>query len=367
MGELSELRPLIEKSFGRLSERLLDVEQKLAAKPRGSLSGASANPSHELAELIVGHENTKAFLGGAVPSTAFRVPSELVKAAILGSDTIVAPDRRSSIVSPPARRLLVRDLFPSIPTSSNMIEFTRELVFSNAAAPQGSASSPSGQFEGQPKAESAITFELVQQAVVTLAHWIPASRQVLSDTPLLTQFIEQRLTYGLQLEIEREMISGTNVQGELHGLRGAATAFSGGSTNLTALDAISKAIGQLIASDYTPTGIILNPVDWHSSKFLLAKSTQQEYIFGTPGAMTEPSLWGVPVVVTASMAAGQFLVLDAPRAGFVATREEVMVRISEHTNDDFIRNLVRILVEERLALCIAQSAAIITGSLDFAG
>ncbi|MCM2327722.1 MAG: phage major capsid protein, partial [Lysobacter sp.] len=105
----------------------------------------------------------------------------------------------------------------------------------------------------------------------------------------------------------------------------------------------------------------------HSSSFQLAKSTVGEYLFGAPGSMTVPSLWGVPVVVTASMTAGSFLVLDAPRAGFVATREDATVRISEHTNDDFIRNLIRILVEERLALCIARSGAIITGTLSNAG
>lgn len=366
MADLSELRPMIERTMGNFSDRLLEVEQKLAYRP-GLRDGDEGNPASELAGLIAGHENTKAFLEGATPATAFKVPSRLAKAAILGSSTLVSPDRRPGIVSAPARRLLVRDLFPAVPTNSNMVEFTRELSFSNAAAPQGSASSPSEEFEGQPKAESALTFELVQQGVSTIAHWVPASRQVLSDAPQLGQFVEQRLTYGLQLEIEREMLVGTNAQGELHGLLTAASAFTGGATNLTALDAISKAIGQLIASDYSPTGIVLNPVDWHSTSFQLAKSTQGEYIFGTPGAMTEPSLWGVPVVVTASMTAGSFLVIDAPRAGFVATREEAVVRISEHTNDDFIRNLVRILVEERLALCLVQSAAIITGSLDFAG
>ena len=68
--------------------------------------------------------------------------------------------------------------------------------------------------------------------------------------------------------------------------------------------------------------------------------------------MTEPSLWGIPAVVTVSMSGCDFLVIDATRAGFVATREEAVVRISEHANDDFIRNLIRILVEERLATCI---------------
>lgn len=369
MSDLSEIKPLVERAIGGMNSRLLELEQKLARRPGGGFpgSGGDGSAASELAGLITENANTKALLEGATPTTSFKVPSRLLKAAILGSSTLVAPDRQPGIAAVPARRLLVRDLFPAVPTGSNMVEFTRELTFTNAAAPQGSASSPSGQYEGQPKAESAITFELVQQAVSTIAHWVPASRQVLSDAPQLAQFVEQRLAYGLQLEIEREVLVGTNVQGELNGLITVATAFNGGATNQSALDTISKAIGQLIAADYSPTGIVLNPRDWHGSSFQLAKSTVGEYLFGSPGAMTAPSLWGIPVIVTASMTAGSFLVLDAPRAGFVATREEAVVRISEHTNDDFIRNLVRILVEERLALCIVQSAAIITGSLSFAG
>jgi hypothetical protein len=51
---------------------------------------------------------------------------------------------------------------------------------------------------------------------------------------------------------------------------------------LTALDAVALGIAQLIASEYEPTGIILNAADWWSTKLMLAKNSQNEPIAHWP-------------------------------------------------------------------------------------
>jgi HK97 family phage major capsid protein len=124
---------------------------------------------------------------------------------------------------------------------------------------------------------------------------------------------------------EDELLNGTGASGELNGLINNATTFNRGSTNLSALDAVALGIAQLIGSEYEPSGIVLSPSDWWSTKFMLAKNSQGEYLLGNPGSMVEPRLWGLPVVVTNSMTAGSFLVLDAARAGYIADREDAIV------------------------------------------
>jgi len=146
-----------------------------------------------------------------------------------------------------------------------------------------------------------------------------------------------------------------------------ATAFNRGSTNLSALDAVALGIAQLIGSEYQPSGVIVNPADWWSSKFMLAKSTQGEYLLGDPGGMIEPRLWGLPVVVTNTMPAGNFMVLDALRTGYIADREDAVVRIAEQHADFFVRNMVAILCEERLAIVIQLGQAMVYCSLSYAG
>ncbi len=350
-------------------DRLLELEQKIAARP-----GLGAPPRDDepgaLTELLMKSDGLAAFQKGTTRSIEVTVPRKLFKTAILNAtgqnQPLVAPDRRPGIAFAPQRRFTIRDLFPNIPTASNLVEFCQEQTFTNNAGPQGGGSSPT-ESEGQLKNESGMTFTLANTPVITLAHWIPASRQILGDAPALQQHVENRLLYGLKLEEEDELLNGTGASGELNGLINNAAAFTRGSTNLTALDAVALGIAQLIGSEYEPSGIVLNPADWWSSKFMLAKNSYGEYLLGNPGSMTEPRLWGLPVVVTNTMPSGNFLVLDAARVGYIADREDAVVRIAEQHSDFFVRNMIVVLVEERLAIVIQLSAAMIYGSLNYAG
>jgi hypothetical protein len=60
-------------------------------------------------------------------------------------------------------------------------------------------------------------------------------------------------------------------------------------------------------------------------------------------------LWGqLQIVVSAAMAAGTALVV-AGRAGAVYRRGTLRIDISDSNEDDFIRNLLTVRVEERVA------------------
>ena len=354
-----------------IRSQLLELQQKMANRHVGGGGGGDSGGIAEMTELIMQSDQLKAFLGGSTQSVQIKIPLPMFKTAILNAtgsnQPLVAADRRPGIVFAPQRRFTIRDLFSSIPTNSNMVEFCRELAFTNNAAPQGSTTSPDTATEGEAKAESAMTFELAQAPVITIAHWIPASRQVLSDAPALQRHVDSRLLYGLKLEEEDELLNGTGANGKLNGLINNATAFSGGSTNLSPLDTLALGIGQLAATEYEPTGFILNPVDWWSDRILLKKNTQGNYILGDPAQMTEPRLWGLPVAVTNTMPQGKFLCLDAGRTGYIADRADATVRIAEQHSDYFTRNLVAILCEERLTLVIEKGAAMIYGDLQHLG
>jgi HK97 family phage major capsid protein len=155
------------------------------------------------------------------------------------------------------------------------------------------------------------------------------------------------------------------VGGELNGLITQQTSFTGGATNQTALDTLLKAFLQVNTSEYEATGIVLHPKDW--TDILLLKDANERYLFGDPHNVTNPQVWGKPVVATNSMTQGQFLVAAFALAAEIWDREDAQVRISEHDNDNFRRNLVTLLAEERLALCVYRTAAIVGGALSYAG
>jgi HK97 family phage major capsid protein len=69
--------------------------------------------------------------------------------------------------------------------------------------------------------------------------------------------------------------------------------------SFTKLDILRRALEQVELADETPAGFfILSPTDWATIE--LTKSTQGEYIVGSPGGTASaPSLWGKPVIVSA--------------------------------------------------------------------
>lgn len=71
--------------------------------------------------------------------------------------------------------------------------------------------------------------------------------------------------------------------------------------------------------------------------------------------------WGLDVVPSASMPTGKFLVGNFANSATVYDRMTPVVVISTEDRDNFIRNAVTILAEERIALAVRQPRALIYG------
>lgn len=281
---------------------------------------------------------------------------------ILSSDAasggaLVVPQRVPGIIAEPERAFRIRDLLPKGTTTSNLVEFVREKTFTSAAAVV--AESKEGTEVAKP--ESAIEFEKAEAPVVTIAHWVPVTRQIIADAPALADYINTRLIYGLKLEEEDELLNGDGTSGHIDGLLNQAQ-----SLNVTldptdtAIDIIRKAILQARLAEYPVTGIVLNPSDW--AKIELQKDEQGRYLWVTVPEGGVPRLWRVPVVETAAMPEGYFLVGAFSLGAQLWDREQVTVRVSEHHSDFFIKNLVAILCEERIALAVYRPNAFVTGT-----
>lgn len=352
-----------------LKTRTLELEQRGTRNPCSFGDGGGGN---ELAELILKSSGGEAFMKKNTPAFSVQIPARLLaKNTIVNASgsgqPLVASDRveQRGIVFAPQQRLTVRGLFAQIPTTSNLIERPAELAFTNNAGAQGGPTSPIGNGESELKQESAMTFQLLQTAIVVIAHFIKASRQILSDAPLLQRHLDNRLTYGLNVKEEDNLLTGDGGAGVMFGITSQAAAFTGGQTNQTRLDTLAKAANQLAVGNYEPSGFIMHPTDWLNCR--LEKTTTGEYVLGDPGAATAPMLWGLPVVPTPSMTLGQFICIDAQRYGYIADREDATVRISENVNDDFVRNVITLLAEKRCALVTELGSAAVYGSIATAG
>lgn len=267
---------------------------------------------------------------------------------------LIGEHRVSGIVATPNRRLTVRDLLMSGQTASNAITYMRETGFTNNAAVQ--------QNEGDKKAQSDIKFDEQTVNVATLAHYFKASRQILDDVPQLASHINGRLIYGLKLVEEQQLLNGDGLSGNLKGVATQATAFNDKAAlaNYTIIDQIRLAMLQAVLAEYPASGHVLNPIDW--AKIELTKDNNGRHIIGNPQGVATPTLWGIPVVATQAMQAGKFLTGAFDLGAQVFDRQASTVMVG-FENDDFTKNLVTVLAEERLALAVYRPEAFIYGDL----
>lgn len=343
---------------GELQARLATAEQLVAKIEQG---GANAHGrDHTVGEQLTASEDFKAWAAKASKGDKFRmdVQAKITEGTGSGADLIV-PQRVPGVVASPEQRLFVRDLLSWGRTTSNSVEYVRETGFTNNA--NVVSENPTA---GKP--ESNITFELDSAKVATIAHWIHASRQVLDDVPMLEAYIDGRLRYGLKLKEEAQLLKGSGVGLNIDGLYTQATTYSQPAgafvQNETWIDRLRLALLQVTLAEYAADGIVLNPVDWANIE--LTKTAENAYVWANPRGISAPGLWGRAVVETQSMDVSDFLV-GAFRMGAQGwDRQDATLIVSLEDRDNIIKNMVTLLMEERLALTVYRPEAFVKG--DFA-
>ncbi|MCP4800600.1 MAG: phage major capsid protein, partial [bacterium] len=232
-----------------LGERLLMLEQNGMG-----YNGSSDQGVMSMGRQFIDSENYKAFVGGSTQKARFEIQAN----TSVGSDTTVAPDRKVGVVPGAFNPLRMETLYPTVPTASNAIEFTKEATFVNNAAEAAEAAA---------KAESDVTFSLVNMPVSTVAHWTKISKQLAADNAALAAYINTRMAYGVDRRVETQLAAGNGTAPNISGMldtgnftaHGYAAADIG--TTLAKLVLIRKMIGDLRAAGYLPNAIVLNPAD----------------------------------------------------------------------------------------------------------
>lgn len=339
---------------GEMQARLASAEQ-LAAKLEAG-GGLSASIK-SMGEEFTGTEGFEAFAASGSGKFRARVNAAITSGGTSAGDLIV-PQRVPGVVGPPNQQLRVRDLLAWGRTTSNSIEFVRESGFTNNAAPV--SENPTGT-----KPESNITFDLDQAPVVTIAHWIRATKQVLADVPMLQSYIDGRLRYGLKLVEDRQLLMGSGVGLNIDGIYTQATAYANPGVVVQAenrMDRLRLALLQAELAEYPSDGIVLSPIDLAAIE--LTKNGQNDYLYSNPRFPTQAGLWARPVVATTAMTQGDFLVGAFQLGAQGWDREDVNLTVSLEDRDNVVKNLVTLLVEERLALTVYRPEAFVKGDFD---
>lgn len=81
----------------------------------------------------------------------------------------------------------------------NALEYVKETGFVNNAGMVAEAAA---------KPQSDLKFDLVSTTAKVVAHYVKASRQILSDSSMLASYIDGRLRYGLAFKEEQQLLNG---------------------------------------------------------------------------------------------------------------------------------------------------------------
>lgn len=330
-----------------------ELSQKLAQSRRGG--GDDEQMLKSLGVEVANHPDVKSYIeAGCKGTVGFSVKA--VTTATGSGGGLIRPDRQTDIVGLQRQQLRVRDLLTPGRTDGNSIEYAYQTARTNAAAAVA---------EGAQKPESNYTWDVANAPVRTIAHWVPVSRQAMDDIPQLESLIDGELRYGLDDVEDAELLLGDGTGQHINGLYTQATAYSQPAgvvvTGETRIDRLRLAILQVELADYAPDGIVLHPTSWANIE--LTKDAANGYIFANPQGVAGPILWGRPVVSTKRIGASNFLTGNFKLAGQIFDRMDTEVRISDQDRDNFIKNMLTVRAEKRLALVVRRPGALVKGSL----
>ena len=336
--------------------RLDELEQKIARK-----GADDETRPRSIGEQVLAADEMKAFLAsrasrGRASVEVKAIITSLTTDAMGSAGDLIVPDRLPGILAPGQRRLTVRDLLTPGRTSSTSVQYVKETGFTNAAATVSETT-------GALKPQSDIKFDIATSSVTTIAHWVLATRQILDDAPMLQSYIDGRLRYGLALVEENQLLNGGGTGTDLNGIYTQASAFTAPITipaPVTRIDVLRLAVLKSALAELPTTGAVLHPADWASIELL--KETTGAYLIGNPQGALAPTLWSLPIVATQAISQGNFLTGSFRLGAQIFDRWDARVEVSTEDDQNFRKNLVTILAEERLALAVYRPEAFVKGA-----
>lgn len=366
-----------------------DLMSQVSALGKGLESGGIVIPGRDtlaaglgLGDAFVSDERVKAFLEstksrqsdqariGDGPAFGFRGLRDLErfgrKDILTGaSDTqagaLVTNDWRGLLdVGTFQRPLTIRDLITVGQTDGDTVEYARVTGWTSGAAPVAEASgtadgTASGDVAGT-KPQSSMTLEKVTASVKTIAHWIPATKRALSDAAQVRTLIDNFLRYGLDEELEDQIVSGDNTGENFEGiLEVSGTQAQAWDTDLLVTTRKARTKVRTVGRA-TPTAYVFNPAD--NERIDLLKDDNGGFYFGGPATNGVNTLWGLPRVESEAVPAGTGVVADW-RQAILWDREQAAITVSDSHADFFVRNLVAILAELRAAFGVIRPKAFV--------
>jgi len=306
-----------------------------------------------------------------INSAPVQVKTLITGASQTSAGTFVWSERTDILEMLGRRPLTIRDLVSNRRTGADTLEYVVQTSHTNNAAPVPEATTAAAPTApgtagalvlaagGGYKPEAAWAFARASTTVKTIAEWVPVTKRALADFAALEGLINDELIMDLRETEEMQIMAGSGTGENLLGIMntsGIQTQAKGADDFVTAVrKALTKA---RITGRSNPTAIVVNPAQMEQLD-LMVDGDGRYFGAGPFSASGIRTLWGVTLVDSEAITAGTALVGDFRKA-VLWDREQATVTMTDSHADFFIRNLVAILAEERLAFAVTRPSAFVT-------
>jgi HK97 family phage major capsid protein len=267
-----------------------------------------------------------------------------------GSGGLATGTEAGPIGVPAFGPLNVTNLYTRTTTSMDGVEYAQ--LQSTVLAPAGVAEVTDPATTGL-KPDASATWLKVTAPVITIATGIPVTKRAVADVGQVQTMLETFLESGVNAAIENQSMNGTGVGESLTGILAttgvqteafATDIFTSIRKGITKVRKVAQAGG--LPLGMFPTGVIVSVED--DEAIDLSKDAQNRYYGAGPFSAGPASLWGLPRIATPFLAAGTALVGDF-RTCILWDRQQTSISASDSHKDYFMRNLVQLLAEARVA------------------
>jgi HK97 family phage major capsid protein len=294
------------------------------------------------AKHSISMENVEARKATVTPSTAT-------------TDTSAPDYLNTGIIYDPSRDTFVRNFIPSGTTTANTVVVPVELTITDGTAVTT---------EGTQKGVSQFTLDNKAFPVMKIAAILKISEEMLDDVPGLVTYIVNRWGAKLKVKEDNVLLYSTASSTAFDGLTVAAQAYDDSLADaaVNKWDVLMNAITQIRVDEYRATAVMMHPTDVLELK--TAKGSDKHYIGRSPWDRLPMFVDGVQIIETTAIGAGEFLVGDFQRGAQLFDRKTASINFYDQDEDNAQKNLITVVIEERVALAVYRPNAFVYG--DFA-
>lgn len=346
--EISNAKGVAQKSL----EKAEDLEKKMNTAGMGGQGGFSKSYAQEVEEKLNGAKEKLAKGERFSIELGTKAVGNMSSTTNLTGSYFVAPQVVPGVINQPYNEVHMRNLLLTGTTTSPVIRYVRD---------NGGEGGPAMVAEAGTKPQMDRDLQIYDANVRKIATYLRVPEEMIEDISYITSFLTEVGTEEVLAVEDTQILYGDGTGQNLSGLFTNATAWAdpGLVASANRFDVLRAARLQLKKAKRNANFAIVSPLDYYL--MTSAKDTTGNYILQGGGNGLLPSIDGVPIIEMNQVADNDFLVGDR-RSAQIFFRANITVRFYEQDQDNAIKNLVTIVIEERLALPIYYTTGLVKGT-----